>query len=316
MPAKPIFLIALAAACSSPSRGGGGSAGDGATTLATIAGWSAGVPARLAATDTCIVVGQAHALTCAPVAGGAARPLATLADSLVSLIGAGASVVASTTPDDFGPSDATMAVARVDADGSVAQLIDTAAGFGPTGLARFGSDVVFTTGGDADLDAVPLAGGSARNLGFDSGNFGDLAIVGTTAYYVNEPSIYAHDLTRATPSEPGDDAVATGGDFEAPVLATDGTTLVAAGMAIEATGTDVIALPAGPTLAPLPVGAGRLAVADGTAYVIAGSDLHAIDLADGTESTAVAGESPVDVLATADQLIWLTADGRLRAQAR
>jgi hypothetical protein len=318
-----VTLSALAvAACAADSRGtsggGGGDGDDGSggggapTTLATVS------PGRIALAGDCIAVAAEQTVTCVPLAGGAPTTLATLGSgTAVRPLAAGSAFVVSSVPADFGPADAQFELDRVGLDGTVTKLLAASGGAGAgEGLAFDGTNAVFTTGGDADLDSIPVAGGSATLRAFDSGNFGEVALVGTTAYYYNAPEIFSHDMTATEPADPGEEPVAGGGDFEDPSLASDGTTLVAAGTSIEGSATTVITIPTGPTIAPLPAPGGPVAAIDGTAYVIAGGDLVAIDLASGAETTIAAGEEPFDVLATADQVIWITQAGAVRTLPR
>jgi hypothetical protein len=312
------LLISSLAACTGagrPSPGGGADAApSGPTTLAEL-----GAPGRLAITGDCIVVAQLTALGCVPLGGGTPHVIAQSANrAFVRAIADGDALIATSLPLDFGPGDAAMEVDRVTPDGAITAIAMTGAGYGAgEGVALAGDRVVFTDGGSADLLAVAHTGGQVAVLAFDSGNFGDLAIAAGDAYFVNGFSIYKHDLAGPE-SYPGDDKAVAGVGADTPRLASDGTSVVAAGNLLDGSGTGVaIVVPAGaPAVAKLPSGNDALAVAGGHAFIAAGGEVLDLDLASGTTSTFAAGEDAVDIIATPAALYWITRTGALRMLAR
>jgi hypothetical protein len=311
---KWLACLLVVAACGADSSGGDDDGEDpqpGPRTLAEL-----GFGGRLAVVGDCIVVAQGSDLTCVPSAGGEARSILHVEDRIfVEPVADGDAIVASSLPLDFGPDgDRTLRIDRVTLDGAITTLGSAFSGFGAgEGLAIGGDKVIFSTGGSADLLAVPRAGGATTRLASDSGNFGDVAVVGADAFYVNGFMVFRQALAG---SQDDPEAALPTPFFDA-LLASDATTLVAVGPSLEQEQqTLVVSLPPGPAIAPLAGRAGRAVVAGGIAHVIAGGDVHAIELATGVATPEVTGESVGDVALTTGGLVWITDTGAVRAQSK
>ena len=279
------------------------------------------LPGRIAVSGECVVVVGFGGAACVPLAGGDARLLAPLTNrSFVSPVADGdTGVIVATLSLNFGPDgDRTMHIDRIGLDGSVMTLGMAFAGYGAgEGLAIAGDRIVFSTGGSADLLSIPRAGGPTKQLASDSGNFGDVAVIGTTAYYLNGGTVYAHDLTSTSSSH--GTAYGSTGFFDEATLATDGTSMIAVGSSFdEAQQTVVQLVPATTAIPPLDGSPGYVAMTGNRAYVIAGGNLHEVDLATSTSTLVFDGvgedEDVADVAIAGDLVVWIQFDGKVRAQ--
>jgi hypothetical protein len=273
--------------------------------------------ARLAIAGDCLVATQTQKIWCVPLADpGAKHVLATKTDgSYVRAIGDAAGLVVVSLPSAFGPGNENTELDAVSFDGQTKTLATTYGGDGVgEGIALVNDRVVFTTGGTAYLLAAPRAGGTTSTLADDGGNLGDLAVIGSTAYYVNTIGVYTHDL-NGPQAYPGDDKLLAGIDAIELHLASDGTFVVAAGPAFAGGTTVSIVAPTGaPTVAPIPgatSAAPAISAANGRAWLAVGADIDQIDLATGMVSTAVSGANAIDLIASSSALYWITQQGDL-----
>jgi hypothetical protein len=315
-----VLAMTMAAGCGGaattpgPDGGGGGGDGGGPVTLA-----SGVFPGPLALTSGCVVVAVMGSLTCVPRQGGAARTVATMPHRIVArMVADGETVIVTSLAETFGPDgDRVMRIDRVAiGDGSVTALGTAYAGYGAGSLALAAQDVVFSTGGSASLGAVPRAGGAGRELASDSGNFGDVAVVGNTAYWLNT-GIYRHEITApetfTNPIVPG--GLGTTANAH---LVSDGTTLLELGAALtgpEATLLAPLVPVAGPTIA-LRGTLRSVAAAGGRAVVATSAEVVDVDLVTLAHTTVAIGEQAVTVATDGHTVVWVTQAGELRSVTR
>jgi hypothetical protein len=309
-----LALLVLFAACGSSSSRPPGLDVDAATAgPVTLAQFEHAV-FRVAVIGDCVLVTGWSSLSCVSRLGGAPQQRALLQGRrFIEAVGDGDDVIATSVRDDFGPDgDQTLQVHRIAGDGTVAELASVGAGYGAgEGLAIAGDRVVFSTGGRADLLAMPKHGGTRVLLASDSGNFGDVAVTATDAYYVNGFSIYRQSLTG--PRDQPVSASALAG--QTVTLASDGATVFAIGEHFTEPRTELVVI-GGPLVAPIAGLPERSAAHGGHGYLIVAGDVHELDLVTGTTRLVAGGEQAIDVAATADGLYWITKSHALRMQRR
>lgn len=301
-----MLSISLGAGCDDAAPGGGGGSGGGPETLAQLLGANS-----LALDDACVYASTGFQIHCVARDDGRARVVGDLPAGLlaVEIAADGRAVFATALSSTFGPGgDRQLRVLRFPAGGgSPEEPGRVFAGFAAGQLVLDDDFVYVTSGGTAQLTRFPKAGGDGIVWASDSGNFGDVALAADRLVYDNN-GLYAvpvagGDETPLSASADGDQR-----------LAGWGTSVLAwGGLASDAT---LLRVPLdGGAPQPLFTAAqpgGELAVAGDQAWVIAGTDLVRVGLADGRATTEAAAERPVDVVADGGAVYWSTLDGRLR----
>ncbi|MGN6106579.1 MAG: hypothetical protein ACTHU0_15845 [Kofleriaceae bacterium] len=267
------------------------------------------VPAaeRIAVVGPCVVTSAAATLHCVPFDGTPVFEIGTIDDrAIVEMVPEGADVVVSTTSTIAGANNVRLD--RVTLGGRVTPLgTVTGASVGGYGLASFRDRFAFTTLGD--LHTVPKAGGTVTRHASDGGRFGDVAVVDSTAYYVNTTLVYRYDLNTTGGRGQFLDQVFVQFDAE---LASDAGHAIAVSTTADMASTDVYLLPNGPALATLSGTHGRAVVRGDRAWVVAGDAIHEVDLTSGRSTAVVTGERAADLAVTEDALYWVTAEGAVR----
>lgn len=305
MKAVPLVIL-LVAACSDSEPAAPDAPVDAPAPVPSTIGQ---VPAaeRIAVVGPCVVTSAGSALHCVPFDGTPEFEIGTLGDrAIVEMVPEGADVVVSSTSTIAGANnvhiDRVTLGGRVTSVGSV-----TGTNVGGYGLAPFRDRLAFTTLGD--LHTVPKASGTVTRHASDGGRFGDVAVVDSTAYYVNSTLVYRYDLNTTGGRGQFLDQVFVQFDAE---LAADAGRAIAVSTTADMASTDVYLLPNGPALATLSGTHGRAVVRGDRAWVVAGDAIHQVDLTSGRSTAVVTGERAADLAVTEDALYWATAEGAVR----
>ncbi len=272
----------------------------------------AGFAERITLAGDCIVITRGGMVVCVPKTGGAPREIIHLRGrQIVEPLGDGDAILLTHHGLADAPDERDLRIDRLSLTGTVTAVgaVDAAPDAGE-GLALAGDRIVFSHGGSAAVSTVPASGGTPTRIVADGGNIADLAVLGSTVYFVNWPFVRTQGMTD--PVGRGTMVATVAWDTH---LASDGTYVVAATHLPDAATSTLHILP-GTRTVELAGLTGRVVAVDGTAYVITGDDIVAVELATGTLATFAAGTRARDLVVDATHVYWTDSAGTVRALPR